>query len=377
MDRSQVAGIAAAIILVALVGLGLSLTLPLLSLEMERMGVSGTLIGVNTAIAGLASITIVPFVPRLAARFGVGRLLAIAVVVSALAFLSFRVVYWFPAWFPLRFVFSAALGTLFVLSEFWIASAAPADRRGLVMGTYATVLAVGFAAGPALLGLVGTTGWAPYLVGAPIFLVAALPLLLARNHLPTLDAAPHHPLAGYVTALPMATAAACAYGAIETGAFALLPVYGVRTGLDAASASYLISAVALGNVLFQLPLGLLADRVNKARLLLAIAIMGIAGALALPFAADFGIEALFALLFVWGGIVGALYTVGLAHLASRFSGGELAGANAAFVLLYNVGLSSGPPVIGLALDLSTRWGVSLATAGFLSVLLLAAALRRQ
>lgn len=377
MDRSQVAGIAAAILLVALVGLGLSLTLPLLSLEMERMGVSGTLIGVNTAIAGLASIVAVPFVPRLAARFGVGPLLALAVVVAALAFLSFRIVYWFPAWFPLRFVFSVALGTLFVLSEFWIASAAPPERRGFVMGIYATVLALGFAAGPALLGLVGTTGWAPYLAGTPIFLVAALPLLLARRHLPKLDAAPHRPLAGYVTALPMATAAACAFGAIETGAFALLPIYGVRSGLDAATASFLISAVALGNVLFQLPLGLLADRMSKARLLLAITVIGIAGALGIPLAADFGLSALFVLLFVWGGIVGALYTVGLAHLASRFSGSDLAGANAAFVLLYNIGLAAGPPLIGLSLDISTRWGVSLATAGFLSLLLAAAALRRQ
>ncbi len=56
-----------------------------------------------------------------------------------------------------------ALGALFVLSEFWITALAPPERRGLVMGVYATVLALGFATGPAVLAGVGTSGWPPYL----------------------------------------------------------------------------------------------------------------------------------------------------------------------------------------------------------------------
>ena len=55
-DRTRVAAIAAAIACVTAVGIGLSLSIPLLSLEMERMGVSGTMIGLNTAVAGIASI---------------------------------------------------------------------------------------------------------------------------------------------------------------------------------------------------------------------------------------------------------------------------------------------------------------------------------
>ena len=39
-----------------------------------------------------------------------------------------------------------------------------------------------------------------------------------------------------------------------------------------------------------------------------------------------------ALLFVWGGVVGALYTVGLAHLGARFTGPDHSSANAAFVV---------------------------------------------
>ncbi|RDJ27605.1 MFS transporter [Bosea caraganae] len=375
--REQAGSIAAAILLAGMVGLGLSLTLPLLSIEMERMGVSGTVIGLNTAIAGLASILIIPFVPRIAARVGIGRLLALSILLTGLSFLGFRLFFDLLAWFPIRFLFSAALGTLFVLSEYWIAASAPPERRGLVMGVYATVLALGFSAGPALLGLFGTSGWPPYLAGGLIFLLAGLPLAFARHLLPRLDAGSGHSLLGYLTALPMATAAGAGFGAVEAGGFALLPVYGMRHGLDAETAALLISAVALGNVALQVPIGLLADRVSKSRLLLAIALLGLAGTFAIPLAQQAGPWPLYAVLFLWGGIVGGLYTVGLAHLAARFTGRDLAGANAAFLLLYNVGLMLGPPIIGLGLDWSMRWGLSLSVALFLLPLLAAASARRD
>lgn len=366
--RERAPGIAAAIILVALVGVGLSLTLPLLSLEMERMGRSSLEVGLNTAIAGLASIAAIPFVPGLAARFGVGRMLAGAILVVILSLLLFKATYDYWLWFPLRFVFAAALGALFVLSEYWIAAFAPPGRRGAVMGIYATVLAVGFAIGPAILSAVGTVGWGPYLAGSALIGSAALPLLLARGHLPALHAAPSRPFAAYLFALPVATFAAMAFGGVETGGFSLLPLYGLQTGFTAEGAALLVSVMALGNVAMQLPLGLIADRVDKGRLLMGIAVLCAVGAALLPAVAGpgFGFHAL---LFLWGGIAGGLYTVGLAHLASRFEGSDLAGANAAFVMLYNVGLTVGPPFVGAAMALHSPHGFAYALA-FLSLFVL-------
>ncbi len=361
-------GIAAAILIIALVGVGLSLTIPLLSLEMERMGISNTWIGINTSIAGVASIMTVPFVPRIAARLGMGRMIAICITIVIVSLLAFKATSDFWIWFPIRFIFSAALGALFVLSEYWISALAPPERRGMVMGIYATVLALGFAAGPAILAAVGTTGWPPYLAGAALLSLASVPLLLARGLLPLLDDAPPRSFSIYMLALPVATFAGMVFGAVETGGFAILPVYGLRIGFNAESAALLVSIVAMGNVLMQLPLGLLADRMNKGALLIIIAVLGCLGAALLPSLAPSPI--LFqALLFVWGGVVGGLYTVGLAHLASRFEGPDLAGANAAFVVFYNIGLTIGPPVVGAAMDFANPHGFAYALSGFFVLML--------
>lgn len=365
-DRARIAAIAAAIACVTAVGIGISLSVPLLSLEMERMGVSGTLIGLNTAVAGIASICVVPFVPRLAARIGVLPLLWLCIVVGTLSLPAFYALYSFAWWFPLRFTFSAALGALFVLSEYWINAAAPPGRRGLVMGVYATVLALGFAAGPGILLLVGTAGWPPYLAGAALFALAGIPLLLARGLSPELGGGTGRSVLSFILAAPSATIGALVFGAVETGGFALLPVYGLQIGFDAGAAAFLVSVVALGNVLFQVPIGLLSDRLDRRRLLLVLAVVGLLGAAAIPPAAANPL-ALYAVLFVWGGVTGALYTVGLAHLGARFTGADLASANAAFVLLYNVGLVVGPPAAGGGMDALPPHGFPLSLAAFFAV----------
>ncbi len=356
------AAIAAAITCVAVVGIGLSLSIPLLSIEMERRGASSTLIGLNTAVAGLASVCTVPFVPRLAARIGVVPVLCLALGVGAASLAAFPFVPGIVLWFPLRFVFSAMLGALFVLSEYWIYTAAPPERRGLVMGIYATVLAVGLAIGPALITLVGTGGRLPYLAGAGLVLVGGLPILLARGLSPAIPKASGRRLSGYLRLAPAALLAALTYGAVETGIFAILPLYGLRLGYDAHGAAGLVSLVALGNVLFQIPFGWLADRVDRRAVLLAASLGGAAGSALIPAAA--GSPAMFAcLLFAWGGLAGTLYPVGLAALGARVASGDLAGANAAFVMLYNAGLILGPPLIGGGLDLAPPHGFAFALLG--------------
>lgn len=348
--RERNAAIAAAITCVAVVGIGLSLSIPLLSIEMERMGMSSTVIGLNTAVAGLASILTVPFVPRVAAQVGVVRLLCLAILTGAACLVAFPLLPGIAWWFGLRFVFSATLGALFVLSEYWINTAAPPERRGLVMGIYATVLALGFAVGPTLLTVVGTRGTTPYLAGAGLFLVGILPLILARGLSPAIAETPVRRFAGYLRAAPAATMAALVYGAVETGGFAILPLYGLRLGHDAETAAGLVSLLALGNVLFQIPFGWLADRWNHRAVLFLASLGGVVGAALIP-AASGSLVWLCVLLVVWGGLAGTLYTVGLAHLGASVGRTELAGANAAFVLLYNVGLMLGPPLIGGGMDL--------------------------
>ena len=256
-------------------------------------------------------------------------------------------------WFPLRVALHMSLTILFILSEFWISTSAPPRRRGLVLGIYATVLSLGFAAGPWLFAHLGSSGFLPFGVAVALVTVAAIPVLAARNESPPIrpEGEETSGFLRYIWLVPTATVAVLVFGAVETGGFALFPVYGSRIGYSEADAALLLTMIGLGNVLLQIPIGMVSDRVSDRRyILLACATVGLVGTLFMPlFAQNWHLMA--ALLFVWGGVVAALYTVGLAHLGSQLSGHDLASANAAFVLCYGIGMVIGPQAIGIGMDM--------------------------
>lgn len=340
-------------------GTGMGLSLPLLSLILEDAGVSATVNGLNAAFGSIAMLAITPFVPQLAARVGAIRFLAICYVMAALSLLAFRATDSLLLWFLLRFTLNCGLQGLFVVSEVWINQVSAEETRGRAVAIYAALMSAGFAIGPLTIQFVGTEGWTPFVAGASLILAALIPLLLARRIVPDVEHAPATALGAYLLKSPSASFAALTFGALDVCLFAFLPIYMVRLGSTSESGTLLLAAWALGNMMLQPPIGWLADKVDKRLVLIGCGLVGVAGAALMPFMGGVGWPSLI-LVFIWGGTVLGLYTVGLAHLGSRFTGAELAAANAAYAFLYALGSFTGPGLAGLSIDLWNPHGLMLA-----------------
>lgn len=362
--RIDLWGVAAAIATITSVGVAVGLSFPLLSFLMEQQGYSTTIIGANTAMAGVASIVTAPFVNRVAHKLGTVPTLIIAAIVAAASLMGFFLLPQLWAWFLLRITFHGAITASFILSEYWINVSAPDKRRGLVLGIYASVLSLGFATGPALLAFMGTSGMAPFATGAVVILLSTIPAIAARSRQPvTMLEAHSRSVLRYIWLVPVATGAAFIFGAVEQAGLALFPVYGARTGYQEHEISLLLMVLAFGNVALQIPLGLISDRLQDRRwLLFFCASVGAVGVAALPIAVEIP-PLLIAGMFVWGGVTVGMYTVGLAQLGSRLSGADLAQSNAAFIMCYAVGMVVGPQIAGIAMDLWNPHGFAVALAG--------------
>ena len=272
-------GALAAITTMVAVGIAVSLLPPLLALTLAERGVSERAIGLLVATIALASLFTTPFAARLAGRFGTANVIA---AVTPLAAIIMIVVWFVPdirLLLPLVFLYGAAIALAFTLSEYWIATATPDRRRGFVMGLYATVLSIGFAIGPAIVALAGANSIRPFLIGAVLMGLSALPALAARGVSPKLGAAARHRFAAYIFAVPTATLGVFAFAVGESSGFAFLPLWGAHLGFSLATAPLLASAMTLGNLAFQIPLGLLADRVARRPVLLACGLVGAIGML--------------------------------------------------------------------------------------------------
>jgi MFS family permease len=168
------------------------------------------------------------------------------------------------------------------------------------MGLYATFLSIGFAIGPAILALAGSNSIKPFLIGAVLMVLAAVPSLLARDVSPVFESKARHRFGIYIFAVPTATFGVFAFAIGESSGFAFLPLWGTHLGFGLGTAPLLASAMTLGNVMFQIPIGLMSDRLPRRLILLAC---GIVGALGLPLAwlISDSPALLVISLFVWGG----------------------------------------------------------------------------
>jgi MFS family permease len=349
-------GVAAATGCISIVGMMTGLAWPLLSLRLDAQGVDSRLIGFSSAVHALAIVVGSLAAPRLVGRFGLLAALygCIATAIAALLLLPlFPNVY---AWFPIRFALGAATSIIFVAGETWIIHVAPAQSRGRIVGIFGFVWSACFAAGPLVVGITGIGGWTPFLVAAVIVLLAALPLPLAQGGAPVMEPAARLDVWRLFRIGPATLLAVVLLAVFDSVNDSFLPLYGLRSGLGERAAVTVLTIVLAGATLVQIPIGWLADRVNRRRLLIAIPIVAILAVAVFPFAIG-SAWLRWPTALLYGCTVGSLWAVSLILVGERYRGADVAAANMARGVLYGLGAFAGPSMAGFAFELWKPHGI--------------------
>jgi MFS family permease len=359
------------------VGLIFGFQPPLIAFALSRLGYSSFAIGSVTAASLIAVILCGPFYPRAIIRLGLKRSVVGGIVLAAGILLLMPLWPSLPFWLVLRFVAGCVLGLVWIASEIWMNSVSGIESRGTVMGIYGTVFSIGIVAGPILLEFTGTEGAKPFVVGAACLILTLLPLAVLRQI--TSSAQEFTPLRGLSGALktaPIVMLAALVAGLVESADLTLLPLFGVHAGLDERAALLLVAVFIVGNVVLQVPIGLLADRYGRKTLLGICALTSCIGPLLLQ--ASLGTPLLlWPLLFVWGGTLYAFYSQGVALLGEEFAMENLPSANTLFVMVYCLGGVIGPSAGGIAMDLWPNRGLPILLSGAALLMLGGLALARR
>jgi len=355
-NRSQKLSLAAVFSASFGVGLIFGFQPPLMALVLQRGGASSFEIGAVTSISTVAVMLCAPLYPGAIARLGLRSAIILGIAVSTAILLLMPLLPGFQGWLALRFVTGCALGLEWIASEVWLNTLSTDQSRGIVMATYATVFAAGVMAGPLLLQITGTAGWRPFDVGALCLALTALPLLLVRES-SAREPGPRDRLQWLriARAAPIVMLAALIAGLVESAYVSLLPVFGLLRGLDERTSLLLVSVFLAGNVILQLPIGWLADRLGRRRVLSGCASVCVVGPVLLS--AAIGTWLLWPLLLLWGGTMYGFYTQGIALLGESYPPPELADANTVFVVVYCAGGIVGPSLGGLAMDAWTPNGL--------------------
>jgi MFS family permease len=353
MNRQRWINLFAAIAAISVFGFALGLMFPLLSLIMERDGVSPEMIGYNNAMQPLGILLSGFIAAKLVKTYGAHRTAIVAALTTACIVFAYPLLPSLTAWFFLRLLHGAAVSTLFSVSEAWIVRYSEGPYRTRLLAVYASILAASFGGGPALIAWTGIDGLLPFAIGAAVLAAASIPILLVRENAPgdaddEAEEAPAMTILSFAPKAPVLLAAVGAFAIIDAANLGLLPVYGVRKGLTQETASFMLTMFAVGNVFLQLPIGWLADHINKRTVMAGCAIATCVSSACIPM--SFGTWIMWPLIVISGATSAGIYTVALAELGERFKGTELVSGTSSFAGMWGIGALFGAVMAGWAFE---------------------------
>ena len=369
---------------------------PVLAVLLQQRGLGTAAIGAFAMIGFSCVAVLIPIMPRLFMRWGLGRCFTVGAVLEAVCTVGYVATDNFAVWCASAALGGAGGAAVWNATESLLAQHAPAAQRGRVMGLYQTALGAALAAGPLVPALLTWQAPTTLLVGAAIQFAALGVILLtgvARQIAPpgmagsSVAATPKTPAHSAATGTwaamvgaPALVAIAFVGGVFEVGLNSISAANGADMGFSLAQATGIVGVLGLGSFLFQYPAGMAADKYPASKVFAAAGVVLFAATAAFMLGGQH-LPVLWATALLWGGVGGALYTLCMVRVGHDFAStsavtgttvagtsvtGSASAGTAAMISGYTLGGAVGPVVSGAAL----QYGGPLGLASWLGALAL-------
>lgn len=345
---------------------GLFMFFPLLLFTLKGMGLSDATVGLVASAEWLGLAIGTPFVAHWVSMLGLRRAFVLSGLVPFASMLSVALTPWPALWLVLIMLGGISGAMRWIVAETTVTQMAPTHVRGRIVGLFGTMISLTYVIGPALLAWIGTQGeaaqtarWiAVTLSGAGLALSMAVPSIESTpgNH-HTIE--PRLGLPGILDAFrtaPLLMVTGALGGFFEAGSTGILPLFGLAIGLGEAKSAMLLSACGLGGVLVMAPVGALADRMPHRVIYIVCSLVTVAASVSMLLVSAWPALA-YAIAFVWGASGGVLYTLAMVDIGHRGQGIHVVNFTSVLVLSYTIGGTLGPLFGGVALTISTHWGL--------------------
>ena len=332
-------------------------------LLMVGNGLQGSLIGIRGSIENfstgeLSIITSAYFVgflfgsrmaPEMIRRVGHVRVFAaLGSFVSAVLILYPTITEpW--AWVVLRVIFGFSFSGVYVTAESWLNAASTNETRGKALSLYMIVQMGGIVASQALLNVDDPAGYVLFVIPSVLVSLSFAPILLSVMPTPAFDSTKAMSFRKLYMTSPTSVVGMFLMGAVFAAQFGMASIYGTEAGMSVAQISIFISAIFIGGLVLQYPIGWASDRMDRRLLILATAVGGLLAALIGLFLGSV-FEALLVAGFLLGGFSNPLYALLIAYMNDYLDQEDMAAASGGLLFVNGMGAIVGPILTGWAMS---------------------------
>lgn len=322
-------------------------------------GIMGTLLGIRGKIEGFSTVELSwvmsaysagfllgsHMAPELIRRVGHVRVFAALGSVISAVLILFPVAPDWVAWAAMRVVIGFAFAGVYITAESWLNASSTNETRGQALSAYMICQMIGIVGAQGLLNLRDPGGFDLFIFASVLVSIAFTPILLAVGNAPSFERITPLSMRRLLQTSPLGCVGLFLMGGIFSALFGMAPVWGAEVGLSVFNISLFIASIYLGGLVLQYPIGLLSDRMDRRKLIMALSALG--GVVTLSGAVlPWSMSVLLTLGFLSGGLANPLYSLLVAFVNDYLEAADMAGASAGLLFIYGLGSIGGPLLTG-------------------------------
>jgi len=269
-------------------------------------------------------------------------------------------------WGVLRFFAGLCGAVMLVVIESWISAHATAATRGRVMGIYMIVYYASGAFGQFLVGVTPPEDYRAFSLAGGLLVLSLVPLAMTSLAAPDVANTGRMGLSALYRVSPIATVGAFTAGFCLSSFYQLAPVSLLRLEVPTTTVANYMAVAVFASMLLQFPMGRLADRWDRRKLIAVIAAAASLSAAIVAAGGRSSMSALFAATVLFMALMASLYPTCLGQMHNRLQSGSPVAANAGQLLCYGLGTCVGPLVCGLAMGVAGSPGLFLTVGSVLA-----------
>ncbi len=283
--------------------------------------------------------------------FAVGHIRAFAAFGSTMSAVTLAHAFFIDpvAWGAFRFVVGACAVGMYMCVESWLNARADNSTRGQVLSLYIITVYLFQGLGQFLIQLPDESGFALYALMSVLMSLAVLPVAVTRVQAPELPAQSRFDFVKLWRTSPTGMVVALVSGLVLGAFYGVGPVFAQYSGLDKGGTALFMSAVIIGGLVLQWPIGRASDGRDRRGFLLGINIALVCVSIAMALAGLSG-YALIAAAVIYGGLGGILYPMSVAYTNDFLAPEDLVPAAGGLVMAYGIGAVVGPPVAAVFIE---------------------------
>lgn len=256
-------------------------------------------------------------------------------------------------WIAARLLYGFSICGLFIVAQSWLNDAVANSIRGRVMAVFYVAYVAGLGVGYATLAAVDIQTASAPLIGIAFTALSILPVGMTRLAQPPPPRAASVALGRAWRISPVGVAGMLAVGGLSMAISGFAPIHATAKGYSQADVALLLSAMPVGTLILQVPLGWISDRTDRRYVLAGAALLAVvAGVLAIGF--DGGALTVLVVIYViWDGASESIYSLASAHAADRASKADMVALSSSLLFAWSL---SGFLVPGIVTGLSALYG---------------------